>query len=323
MTGQGQRRTSPLGPSRHMMGAPSCLAKTLRLCPPQPRAPCSWEQPSTGLPDSAVRTARGTNGESVSPVNPLASHWRAAGPDSSAPTRSIHVLTQSQPVLRAPHRQDYLPQGPLLSPLPCLHPPPLPGGSDALGAHHGGHQCPQSTRSTFHITPQSSQSSSPPPHCRPLRSQPTPRTRVTPARRAGGRAAQGRSQLKGAWAAIRAQNPRVMVGRAPLLPGPPPPPRGAMRSTARPARPRAGSAPYLRDVVHALLESVQDDLLQHRHGLLAGRQRAGEQGLLGACVEIAGRGYPACARPSPRRGFGGAITKAPQPGRHSLPGLQG
>lgn len=227
MTGQGQRRTSPLGPSRHMMGAPSCLAKTLRLCPPQPRAPCSWEQPSTGLPDSAVRTARGTNGESVSPVNPLASHWRAAGPDSSAPTRSIHVLTQSQPVLRAPHRQDYLPQGPLLSPLPCLHPPPFtrrlrrPWCSPRWP--------PMPTEHTLHLPhhPPEQPVLQPPPHCRPLRSQPTPRTRVTPARRAGGRAAQGRSQLKGAWAAIRAQNPRVMVGRAPLLPGPPPPAPGS------------------------------------------------------------------------------------------------
>lgn len=42
---------------------------------------------------------------------------------------------------------------------------------------------------------------------------------------------------------------------------------------------------HLGDVVDALLEGVQHHLLQQRHGLLAGRQGAGEQRLLGACGE--------------------------------------
>ena len=58
-------------------------------------------------------------------------------------------------------------------------------------------------------------------------------------------------------------------------------------------------ARYLGDVVDALLEGVQDNLLQHRHGLLAGREGAGEQGLLGACGRAAlsrGRGCGAGTR---------------------------
>ena len=68
------------------------------------------------------------------------------------------------------------------------------------------------------------------------------------------------------------QGPRPGSGRAEAA-GP------ALRSPGRTRTQR----PYLGDVVHALLEGVQDDLLQHCHGLLAGREGAGEQGLLRAC----------------------------------------
>lgn len=297
------------------MGAPSCLAKTLRLCP-QPRAPCSWEQPSTGLPDAAVQTARRTNAESISPINPLASRWRAAGPDSSSPTKSIQVRTQSQPVPWAPPARTICRRGPS-----SFHPPFTPRLRRPLCSPQWP---PTPTEHTPHLPyhPPEQPVLQPRPPTPWAPAQPAgPRTRVTRARRAGGRAAQGRSRLKGARAAIRAQNPRARWEEH--LSFPVPSPRGAMRSTACPVRPRAGSAPYLRDVVHALLESVQDDLLQHRHGLLAGRQRAGEQGLLGACGRQRDAVTPACAHPSPHLGFGGAIAKAPQPGRHSLPGLQG
>lgn len=64
----------------------------------------------------------------------------------------------------------------------------------------------------------------------------------------------------------------------PEVPTPP------LQRAGGPGRPSPrGPRPHLGHVVHALLEGAQHSLLQHRHGLLAGRERAGEQGLPRAC----------------------------------------
>lgn len=93
---------------------------------------------------------------------------------------------------------------------------------------------------------------------------------------------------------------------------------------------REGAEAHLGDVVHALLEGVQDHLLQLRHGLLAGRERAGEHGLRGACGHAAQLpqglpsqpGLPAQAAPSEAHP-GHAWTHGPSPSRARPPAPRG
>lgn len=85
---------------------------------------------------------------------------------------------------------------------------------------------------------------------------------------------------------VRAPNPGVTNRKSTwLLPGSPKTPPCRARRTHPAMAPAPRSRAHLGDVVHTLLEGVQDDILQHGHGLLAGRERAGEQGLLRACSD--------------------------------------